>query len=145
MKKLIVFSIALLGFAYLSTAQEVGIRWGNNIGGSAAVDGVFSYGDFSRIHAEVSFGEGLGLEALWNFHNAPMKSEALYWYAGAGVYTFLGDPFVLGVSGELGLEYRYNGVPLVFGADWRPSLDLISTTYFWPDRFGMNLRWNFAR
>ena len=66
MKKLFVV-VAFLSFGYFANAQEVGIRFGDVTGNNdVAVDAVFSTGQFSRIHADVSFGDGVGVEALWD-------------------------------------------------------------------------------
>jgi hypothetical protein len=73
----------------------------------------------------------------------PLKGEAFHYYIGVGAFTWLGDPFRLGVSGELGLEYRFNSVPIALGLDWRPSLRLIDETKFLADRFGFNVRFVF--
>lgn len=105
------------------------------------MDAVFSVADFSRVHADVSFGDGgAGVDLLWDFLYKPMEGEAFYWYLGAGPYTFLGSPFELGVVGEAGIEYRFNNIPLVIGADWRPLLRVIDNTDFDMGGFGINVR-----
>jgi len=65
MKKILLTIFVVAGFFQLSQAQEVGIRFDDAFGGHYAVDGVFGLGKFSRIHANVSFGnDGIGVEAL---------------------------------------------------------------------------------
>lgn len=83
----------------------------------------------------------MGLEALWDFLYRPLGSEAFNWYVGAGPYTYIGDPFQLGVVGEIGLEYRFQTVPLVLGGDWRPYFRIIENTSFGANGFGINLRY----
>ena len=142
MKKLILvlfITVMLTGFA---SAQEIGIRWGDIVGNDVAVDAVFGVGG-QRIHADLSFGSSLGLEVLSDFIVAPLSGEAFYYYVGAGAFAWFGDPFQLGVLGELGLEYRFNGVPIALGLDWRPSFRIIDNTKFHADRFGLNVRWVF--
>ena len=96
---------------------------------------------FSRIHADVSFGDGVGVEALWNFVYMPL-APGLDWYAGVGGFAFLGDPFQLGVSGEIGLEYHFS-FPIAVGADWRPSFRIVENTDFNAGGFGLNIRYVF--
>src|SRR6478752_8524812 len=118
MKKIVaVLAFVAIGFA--SQAQEVGVRFGDVIQNNVAVDALFSAGKFSRVHADVSFGNsGMGLEALWDFMYRPLGGEALYWYAGVGASTLLfTDPFLLGASGELGLSYTFNKIPISLSAD----------------------------
>lgn len=139
MKK-IIFLLAFSSLITLTTkAQEVGVRWGDVMGNDFAVDGVFSLGEFSRVHADVSFGNGVGVEALWDFFYRPL-GESVNWYVGVGPSAYINDPLWLGVSGEVGLEYHFDGVPLAIGADWRPTFFIIDDTDFDTGGFGVNLR-----
>lgn len=143
MKKLLLIltlTVSTIGFI---NAQELGVRFGNVSGGNVAVDGIFSTGQFSRIHADVSFGKGVGIDLLWDFLYRPLGEEAFNWYVGAGPYTFIGDPFALGIIGEIGLEYRFKEVPIALGGDWRPYFRLIDNTDFGAEGFGINVRWVF--
>ena len=142
MKKLILVFILLMVLSGVGMAQEIGVRFGDIVGNNVAVDAVFGFKG-QRIHADVSFGDGVGIEALSDFIVKPLKGEAFYYYIGAGAFTWLGDPFQLGVLGELGLEYRFNNVPIALGFDWRPSFRIIDDTEFHFDRFGLNVRWIF--
>ena len=145
MKKLVLALVLIAGTFSLTHAQEVGLRFGNLSAGNVAIDGVFSTGQFSRIHADVSFGGGgVGIDALWDFLYRPLGAEAFNWYVGAGPYTFIGDNFALGAVAEIGLEYRFNSVPLALGLDWRPYLEIIDNTSFGANGFGLNVRWVFG-
>ena len=145
MKKVLLALALIAGTISFTNAQELGVRFGNISAGNVAIDGVFSTGQFSRIHADVSFGSGgVGIDALWDFLYRPLGDEAFNWYAGAGVFTFIGDDFDLGIIGEIGLEYRFKSVPLALGLDWRPYLKIIDETSFGADGFGLNVRWVFG-
>jgi hypothetical protein len=144
MKKLFVL-IAFLSVGYAGSAQELGVRFGDVLGNSVAIDGVFKTGKFNRIHADVSFGDGVGLEALWDFLYRPLGGEAFNWYVGVGPSVRIDDPFVLGVSGEIGLEYQFNQAPLSLSLDWRPTVVIIENTDFWGGGFGLNFRYVFGR
>lgn len=142
MKKYFLVIIVVAGFS-TANAQELGIRFGNVTGGNVAIDGIFSMGEFSRIHADVSFGNGVGIDVLWDFLYRPLPGEAFNWYVGAGPYTFIGSNFELGVVGEIGLEYHFNEVPLAIGIDWRPYLRIIDNTDFGAEGVGLNVRYVF--
>ncbi|MCU0377914.1 MAG: hypothetical protein MUC78_06595 [Bacteroidales bacterium] len=145
MKKTLLIAVFSLLFIGISSAQEIGVRFGNVSGGPVAVDAVFGLGEFSRIHADVSFGDGgVGIDALWDFLYRPLGGEAFNWYLGAGPYVNIDDPFWLGVAAEAGLEYRFNSVPIALGADWRPRLSLIEETDFHWGGFGVNVRFIFG-
>lgn len=143
MKKLILVFIFFCSFQ-LVRSQEIGIRFGDVTGNDVAVDGVFSSGKFSRIHADVSFGNGgVGADALWDFIYKPIDGDNLKWYLGAGPSVFIGDDFLLGASGEVGLEYRFDEVPIALGLDWRPTLWIVEETDFHAGGFGLNVRYVF--
>jgi hypothetical protein len=145
MKK-VLFTLALIaGTISFTNAQELGVRFGNLSAGNVAIDGIFSTGEFSRIHADVSFGSGgVGIDALWDFLYRPLGGEAFNWYAGAGVFTFIGNDFDFGILGEIGLEYRFKTVPIALGVDWRPYLRFTNNTSFGAEGFGLNVRWVFG-
>ncbi len=143
MKKLSLVLSVLFALATISSAQELGVRFGDVSGGNVAVDGVFSLGSWSRLHGDVSFGSGVGIDVLWDFIYQPLGGEAFNWYAGVGAFTFLGTPFALGVAGEIGLEYRFNKVPISLSADWRPYLRIVEDTDFYAGSFGLNVRYIF--
>jgi len=129
-----------------SNAQEVGIRFGNFYSNNVALDAVFGLGQFSRVHADLSFGgNGVGLDALWNPIYRPVSTSDFNYYLGFGPSFYFGDPFAFGVAGEIGIEYAFEGVPIVIGADWRPNFRLVEDTDFLADQFGLNIRWRFGK
>lgn len=146
MKKILfIATVVLFTFSY-SNAQELGIRFGGvNGGGGAAVDGIFTLGQFSRVHADVGFFQSsMGIDALWDFVYNPLGAEALNWYAGVGPSLLIGDDIGLGVSGEIGLEYRFTSAPITLGLDWRPTFWIIDNTKIGVDSFGLNVRYVFG-
>lgn len=144
MKKLLLL-VAFLSLGKLSTAQELGIRLGDVVGNTVAIDGMVSLGEFSRVHADISFGDGLGVEALYDFLYKPLGAEAFNWYVGAGPSMLIDDPFYLGLSGEIGLDYHFNAVPLSLSLDWRPTFWLIEETDLSGRGFGLNVRYVFGQ
>jgi hypothetical protein len=142
LRKLVVGLFIAVVLSGYGQAQEVGVRFGDIVGNNVAIDAVFGHRG-NRIHADVSFGDGVGIEALFDFVMKPVQGEAFYYYIGIGAFSWIGDPFRLGVSGELGLEYRFNKVPIALGIDWRPALRLIDETKFHAGRFGLNIRFVF--
>jgi len=145
-RQLFVIIAIVAGGALNSNAQELGVRFGDILAGNNfAIDGVFGLGQFSRIHADVSFGHGgIGIDALWDFLYRPLGGDAFNWYLGVGPYMRIDDPFWLGVAFEGGLEYRFETVPIALGIDWRPSVSIIEKTEFHPGGFGLNIRYVFG-
>lgn len=146
LKTILVIAVLLISGVLSSNAQELGVRIGGTNGaGGAALDAVFSSGKFNRIHADLGFyNGGVGIDAYWDFINRPLDGEALNWYLGVGPTTYVGKKFWLGVSSEIGLEYRFRGVPVAIGADWRPTLWVVEETHFGANSFGLNVRFVFG-
>ena len=143
MKKLFTLIAAVILITSIASAQsELGIRWGDVSGGDVALDALISIGQYSRLHADVSFGNGVGIDLLWDFLYRPLGGEAFNWYAGVGPFVVIDDPFQLGVVGELGLEYKFK-FPISISADWRPSFRIIENTDFSAGGFGLNVRYVF--
>ncbi len=142
-KILILFSIAIIGSTTLN-AQEVGIRGGSLSGGNVALDATFLIGEFSRIHTDISFGEEVGIDLIWDFIYLPLIDESLFIYSGVGPYMLLTDPLTFGGAGEIGFEYRFDSVPIALGIDWRPLYCITEIpekeSGFLPEGFGLNLR-----
>lgn len=146
MKKIVLIAIISLSTYFCASAQELGVRFGGTNGaGGVALDGVFGTGP-GRIHADLGFyHDGVGIDVLWDFINKPLSGEAFSWYLGAGPTTYISDQFWLGVCGEIGLEYKFNSVPISIGADWRPTLWIIDETSFGADSFGLCARFRFGK
>ncbi len=147
-KTLLIVAIAAAGSLGLQ-AQELGIRFGSFTGnGGVALDGIFSTGEFSRIHGDVSFGRGIGVDLLWDFIYRPLGDEAFNWYLGAGPFLYIPFDadynFGLGAIGELGLSYTFNSVPISLSLDWRPYFRLLETTDVSFGGFGFNVRYVFG-
>jgi len=146
MKK-IYLGVALVCLAFAGYSQEVGARFGDVVGNNVAVDAMFSTGKYNRLHADVSFGDGVGAELLWDFLYRPFTVEAaaFNWYVGVGPSVLFDDPFLLGFSGEIGIEYRFEKVPIALGLDYRPTFYIIEDTDFHWGGFGFNARYIFGK
>ena len=151
-QKLLFVTVILAGSVLVSNAQELGVRFGDVSGGNVAIDGIFSTGEFSRIHADVSFGDGFGIDALWDFLYRPLGDEAFNWYMGVGPYLGVfdkgnedGTNFNFGAAFEIGLEYKFNSIPIALGLDYRPLLEIVDHTSFHAGGFGFNVRYVFSR
>lgn len=144
-----ILATLFIGFFLFNTsdskAQELGLRFGDVVSNDVAVDFIVSSGQFSRIHGDVSFGSGVGVDLLWDFIYKPLGTDGFDWYAGAGPTLWLHDPFWLGVSGEIGIEYHFAGAPVALGIDWRPTFFLIDDTDFRTEGFGFNARYVFGK
>lgn len=138
--------VLLILVIFISTqinAQEIGIRLGSFGDNNVAIDGIVNFDDNTRLHGDITFGKGIGANLLYDFKidNINIDKFKLQYYLGTGLSTFVGDPFILGVNGEAGIEYLFNKTPITVGIDWRPQLNIISKTSLDILQFGLNIRY----
>jgi len=142
MKKHILIG-ALVFFSIHISAQEVGLRFGDMNGNNIAIDATMPIKD-KRVHATVSFGSNVGVDALYDFALASIfRSPDLHYYVGIGLTTLFASDFKLGVIGELGIEYSFPQTPLAIGIDYRPAIMIIDKMDFIYGNFGFNVRYRF--
>jgi len=135
--------VCLMFFAYHLSAQEIGVRFGDMYGNNIAMDATIPIKN-NRIHATVSFGGNVGVDAIYDFAVASIfRSPDLRYYAGVGLTTLFASEFKLGVMGEVGLEYGFPRTPLTVGLDYRPAIMVIEKMDFIYGNFGLNVRYRF--
>lgn len=135
--------VCLMFFAYHMSAQEIGVRFGDMYGNNIALDATIPIKN-KRIHATVSFGGNVGVDAIYDFAVASMfRSPDLRYYAGVGLTTLFASEFKLGVMGEVGIEYGFPRTPLTIGLDYRPAIMVIENMDFIYGNFGLNVRYRF--
>lgn len=54
-----------------------------------------------------------------------------------------GTRMVIGVDGQLGVEYTFDAIPLNVSLDWKPAIHLIGITHFWGSDLGLSVRYVF--
>ena len=148
MRKLLVTLFIISSFSMASLhAQDyklgLGIRFSN---ASPTLSNSFSVKYFlnenNAIDGLISFGGSrFGIGGLYEIH-APLNATAgLKWYYGAGAYVgFQDHDTYLGPTGVVGLDYKFQNIPLNLSLDWKPELDIIPRINFVPDAFGLTAR-----
>lgn len=123
------------------SAQEIGLRFGDMYENNIGIDATVPIKD-KRIHASVSFGSNVGVEALYDFAmESIFRSPDFRYYVGVGLTTLFASEFKLGVVGELGLEYGFPRTPLSIGLDYRPAIIVLEKMDFTYGNFGLNVRY----
>ncbi|WP_303317826.1 hypothetical protein Q4Q34_18100 [Flavivirga abyssicola] len=146
MKKLLLLSVAIFGFTFISNAQSIsdnaiGLRLGDSDGLGAEVSYQRALGESNRL--EIDFGwrdgknyDGFKLAGLyqWIF---PLDGS-FNWYAGAGggfgSYSIdlpggrdVSDTFIF-AAGDIGIEYNFE-IPLLISLDARPEIGFGDDAY----------------
>jgi len=140
MKKLL-FILIWIPVFYTVQAQEIGMRLGDMSGNNVAIDGLIEM-EAARVHADVSFGNGVGIVVVYDFIYRPIvELPDFYYYLGAGITTLLVSDYELGAVGEAGIEYRFPKSPLTISLDYRPAIIVLEKSDFHWNGFGLNLRY----
>lgn len=50
---------------------------------------------------------------------------------------------VLGIDGQIGLEYTFNEIPLNLAIDWKPAFNIVGITNFWVGDAALSVRYTF--
>ncbi len=147
MKKLIVFGLAILGFAFTLSAQSIspnaiGLRLGNSDDLGAEVSYQRSLTENTRLEFDLGWRDsndydGVKLAALYQW--VWQLDGNFNWYAGFGggfgafnykntANGFNGSDSFLFVAGDIGIEYDFD-FPLLLSLDFRPEIGLGEDVY----------------
>ena len=173
MKKIIISSFILAGIfsSQLVSAQDqvikepsidqpaykmaIGIRLSS---APAIVNNSVSFKYFmnsrAAIEGLVSFGDPLSFGALLEMHN-PLSTAGLQWFYGAGGYLGFSKEYnaekqmeerktYFGAQGVVGLDYKFDKIPLNLSLDWKPELNLVQDINFEPAALGFTARFTFG-
>lgn len=135
MKKLLLVTIVVLGFATAAMAQP------RAIGGRVGYGLEFSYqhglGDANMIQLDAGFPGFFGFGAAATYDWIFNINGGWNWFAGVGggvgLYDFIDPLFFVGAAGRIGVEYNFD-FPLQLSVDWRP----IVGPYFYDGGVGFN-------
>jgi hypothetical protein len=163
MKKIIVTLLVVFttGIFYTASAQlsyktALGVRLSSsNAMVSNAISVKHFLNDKMAVEGLLSFGDPLALGALIELHQ-PLSSQGLTWYYGGGAYlAFMKtvntntqktstDPN-FGAQGVIGLDYKFNNIPLNISLDWKPELNIVTDINFEPAAIGLTARFTFGK
>ena len=80
---------------------------------------------------------GTRITGLYEIHGNLSSEGSLKWYVGPGAHVGLYRGITaVGIDGVVGIDYKFNNLPLNLALDWQPSFELGSGT-----RNGFNGNW----
>jgi hypothetical protein len=144
----LVFFIAL-SFTKKASAQDYKVAIGIRFSSSAptlsnSVSVKYFMNDRDALEGLISFGTRFGIGGLWERHQLIGSIPAFTWFYGGGGYVgFQSSRAYVGPTGVVGLDYKFENVPLNLSLDWKPELDIIPAINFVPDAFGLTARFTF--
>jgi hypothetical protein len=124
--------------------NAIGIRLNNT---TPIIQSGITYKHFfnhtNAVEAIFSFANGTGICGLYEIHQ-PLGVENLSLYAGVGGYVgFNHNVSSIGGAGILGVDYKFQTVPIDISIDWKPELNLTPRAYFEPEAVGFSARFTF--
>lgn len=145
MKRITVIGLILLG-SFSAKSQEIGVRFGEVVGGNYALDVLLPLLRGNKLHVDVSFGDAIGAEVLWDFIYRPLgKSLRIYGGIGPSAVFDSDNETLFGLSGEAGLGYKFKALPFSLSGDWRPTWWFVGNSEFKGGGFGFNIRYTFGK
>ncbi len=150
MKKLLLL-VAIATTTLAANAQSengyknaIGVRLGSTV--PAIKSGITYKHFFNKNAAEaiISFGDGVALCGLYEFHKPINTVEGLQLMYGFGAYLGINNSENnFGGAGIIGLDYKFNSVPLNLTLDWKPELNIVSKVGFEASGIGFSARFTF--
>lgn len=100
---------------------------------------------------------GARITGLYEFHFDIPGAPGLKWYIGPGVHVGIYNRYYfdryynngrtsgtyVGIDGVIGLDYKFNGVPINISLDWQPSLEFGDNQGFMGSWGGLGVRYTF--
>ncbi|MEO5892845.1 MAG: hypothetical protein ABIQ31_21525 [Ferruginibacter sp.] len=149
MKKILLLIGVTSILSFSLKAQEyktaAGIRLGPN---SPAIAPGFTVKHFldeqHAVEGIVGINDGIGLCALYEWHRPIVAVEHLQWFVGGGAYAaYRSKTSYIGAAGIVGVDYKFQDIPLNISIDWKPELNLIESVGFEASGVGFSARFTF--
>ena len=92
----------------------------------------------------IGINDGVGICGLYEIHFPIEAVPNLQWFAGPGAYiAFRNSATSFGAAGVVGLDYKFEELPLNLTIDWKPELNIISQVAFESSGLGISVRYTF--
>jgi hypothetical protein len=147
MKKKHLLNLLLLIFiSAASNAQLYKNALGLRVSGVSSLGGpgvTFKHylNETSAVEAIFSFKDPIGLGAMYQVHKPWNVIANLNWYYGGGAFVTFSKPSVgFGGMGIIGVDYKFEELPLNIALDWKPELALAPTVTPNFNTFALSLR-----
>lgn len=79
---------------------------------------------------------------LYEFHR-PLGAAGFQWFFGGGGYVAFSGDNIVGGMGVVGLDYKFQNIPLNLSLDWKPELNFVKDISFEAAAIGLSIRFAF--
>jgi hypothetical protein len=148
MKKIILFTL-VIGCISVSNrihAQEYKMALGARFTtAQATVNNAISFRYFlnesNALEGLLSF-DPVTIGGLYEVYR-PLGAPGFQWFFGGGAYVSFDEDDVVGAMGIIGLDYKFQNIPLNISIDWKPELSLVKEVGFEAATVGLGIRFAF--
>lgn len=162
MKKILFTAAILISVNYLQ-AQALGREYRTAIGVKVWDGGGLSVKHFVNDRAALEgiayiWDEGFRLTGLYEFHGDIGGAPGLKWYVGPGAHVGFYDNgkdnnnyndgdgnTYFGIDGVIGLDFKFNKVPINISLDWQPVFEFGDNRGFYGNWGGLGIRYAFGK
>lgn len=141
----------ILLFVSISTSAQYKYAFGARFDGSPGITYKANNGKKASLEALLnSFGNGVKVTLLAEWHQRAFSSGQWRWYYGVGGHAgaanryrkhYYYDNYVqVGADGILGLEHTFAEIPLNLSVDWKPELNFINDPGLYVTNLGFSAR-----
>ncbi|HLO81484.1 MAG TPA: hypothetical protein VK166_11015 [Chitinophagaceae bacterium] len=148
MKKILMLSLILCIFSVSNRiqAQEYKMALGARFtAAQATVNNAISFRYFlnenNALEGLLSF-DPVTIGGLYEVYR-PLGAPGFQWFFGGGAYVSFNDNDVVGAMGVVGLDYKFQKVPINISIDWKPELSLVKEVGFEAATVGLGIRFAF--
>lgn len=149
MKRIIFFCSLFVACSFTTIAQDyskaIGIRLGPNSAAiTAGFTGKYFLNEKAAVEGIIGINNGFGVCGLYELHFPIEAVDNLSWFGGGGGYVaFRSTTTFVGAAGIIGLDYKFDEIPLNISLDWKPELNIISKIAFESSGIGLSARFTF--
>lgn len=144
MKTLAAAAIVFLSFPAFSQPYKhaIGLRIaGTSSVGGAGVTYKYFLNESRALEGIFSFKDPVALGAMYQVHNDWNILSNLRWYYGGGAFISFSKPDAgFGAMGVIGVDYKFDNLPLNLALDWKPEIAFAPKTALNFNTFGLSLR-----
>lgn len=148
MKKILIIFILFISFKTNTFSQDYKTALGVRLSSAGPIiNNSISLKHFINstmaVEALLSISDPTAIGILIEKHK-PLFGTSLSWYKGAGAYIGFNTESKFGAQGILGLDYKFQNVPLNLSLDWKPEINIISKILFKATALGFTARFTFG-
>jgi hypothetical protein len=138
--------IAYSFFFTTASAQPYKNAVGLRISGTSSVGGAGAtfkhfFNETKAIEGIFSFKDPVAIGALYQVHSNWSIMNNLQWYYGGGAFVSFSKPDAgIGVMGVIGVDYKFENLPLNIALDWKPEFAFAPKAAPYFNTFGVSIR-----